>query len=471
MLPDLLENLPPFEQDSLQIQNVLQVITNELARVEQARQNLIANYFPVSANSLLELFEAELGLPVNSPLLTLTSRQQAVLTIMQALKQSGTGEEWESNVSKLVGNNWTYEEHDPADPASPPAYTILVKIPFISPAGAPLGLALQSQHTVGNIVPNGGFEHDTVGSAAAGWDVTVGALTYPATGSSMAVSSTFAHSGSQSLAITGTGSVVKQGAEVLSVAAVASGAQYTVGMWMRGAAGGETVQIGMGGTGIGGTSVFANGTTITLTTTWTRYTYTYTAPAAVTNLLLFVWNPNASAQTWYVDDAVMITGATVATTYVDGDSAGYVWSGTTGNSHTYVTSPLSGTYYYAVTGTTAYGETTPSAVVSAVITPGELVSLSWIALTSSALTGYNVYRGRSPTTLQLLASATTTAYLDNGTVVPGVIPPPVVDLSGSPQASVADKLLRETTPAHISIVTGFSAGFLIGISEIGISAL
>jgi len=262
---------------------VLTVLGNELARIEQARQNLIQNFFPGSANTLLGFFEAELGLPVESQLLTLVQRQTAVLTLMQSLKQSGTGLDWENNVNTLVGSNWTYAEHDPNNLASPPAYTLLVKIPYVPSAGAPASLVTGAE--------------------------TTGSL----------------------------------------------------------------------------------------------------APA---------------------------------------------------------------TYYWAVTGTTTYGETPASNVVSQVVTSGgKSVALAWTALASSALTGYNVYRGTSSTDLVFVQSTTTNSYTDHGTVTPGTLTPPVVDTSGAPQASVADKLLRATTPAHIEIVTGFSSGFLIGISEIGESAL
>jgi hypothetical protein len=279
--PDLIASLPPYGQDSQQIQNVLTVIANELARIEQARRNLIANWFPATAVGLLHFSEQQLGLPVDSTLLTLAERQQTVLTLMQSLKQSGTGLEWEANVTKLVGSNWTYQEHDPSNSSSPPPYTVLIKIPFVSVLGPPVGVA--------------------------------------------------------------------------------------------------TVDAGTGG------------------------------------------------------------------------------------------SLSAGTFYYQVTGLTSYGESTPSAVASQMIALHHQINVTWQAQPNA--TAYNIYRGTPDSAMTFLATTTLNSFSDSGSAIPTASAPPTQDTSASPQASVADKLLRATTPAHIALVTGFSSGFLIGISQIGISAL
>lgn len=276
--PDLLSDLPPFERDSFDIQAVLRAIGNELARLEAARQDLISNFFPLSADSLLHFFEQMLGLPADSPQLALATRQTNVQAFMQQLKSSGTGLEWEASITKLIGTSWTYREHDPADGTSPPAYTVLIRLPFSVAAPVPSGLATVS-----------------------------------------------------------------------------------------GASGTPT-----------------------------------------------------------------------------------------------------GTFYYAVSARTVYGETVPCAPHSVTVAAHK-VNVSWTAEVAPVI-GYNVYRGTSPSTLKLLASPSTNSFTDDGTLTPTVTPPST-DSSSSPQAATVLQLARAITPANIELEVGFTAGFLIGISEIGVDAL
>ena len=130
--PDLVSDLPPFEQSSYEVQAVLGVIANELARLDAARLALIQNFFPLTADALLPLFEQLLGLPVNPPA-SLDLRHQLVAAYMQRLKSEGRGLDWTAAITAAVGTiNWNYLEHDPANPASPVAYTVNVNIPQVS---------------------------------------------------------------------------------------------------------------------------------------------------------------------------------------------------------------------------------------------------------------------------------------------------------------------------------------------------
>lgn len=276
--PDLLSDLPPFERGSYDIQAVLRACGNELARLEAARRDLISNFFPLSADTLLRFFEQMLGLPVESPQLSLAARQASVQAFMQQLKSAGTGLEWEDSITALIGTSWTYKEHDPADGTSPPAYTVLIRIPFSASAPVPVGLAAVS-----------------------------------------------------------------------------------------GAAGTPT-----------------------------------------------------------------------------------------------------GTFYYAVSARTVYGETLPCAPQSVTVAAHK-VNVTWTAGAAPVI-GYNVYRGTSPTTLKLLSSPSTNSFTDDGTLTPGVAPP-TTDSSSSPQAATVLQLARAITPANIVLEVGFTAGFLVGISEIGVDAL
>jgi hypothetical protein len=133
---DLLSEVPPFEQGSYEIATVLRVVANELARIEAAQQALTQQWFPSSADVLLARFEAMLGLP-EQPLdgsgnpVPLDVRRSLVLAYMQRLRTEGTGLDWIASMNALAGNAWNYQEHNPADPASPPAYTIAVNIPQV----------------------------------------------------------------------------------------------------------------------------------------------------------------------------------------------------------------------------------------------------------------------------------------------------------------------------------------------------
>ena len=124
----LLDDLPPFEQSAAEVQAVLRAVANELARIDAGRQALIQNFFPLSADVLLPMFESLLGLPVNPTGLSLDSRRQLAATYMQRLKSEGRGLDWIALLTALVGT-WNYAEHDPANVLSPAAYTVNVNIP------------------------------------------------------------------------------------------------------------------------------------------------------------------------------------------------------------------------------------------------------------------------------------------------------------------------------------------------------
>jgi hypothetical protein len=78
-----------------------------------------------------------------------------------------------------------------------------------------------------------------------------------------------------------------------------------------------------------------------------------------------------------------------------------------------------GTYYYAVTALTPTGETTASAVKSYTVAAGATVGLSWGGPVGA--TAYRIYRGTSPTSLQLVESLAhvTTQQGDSGCAGPG----------------------------------------------------
>lgn len=278
--PDLLSDLPPFEQESTDIQTVLRVIADEFALIENTRAQLLLNFFPDTAEMLLPFFEQMLGLTPNAPGLSLAQRQQAVVAFYRRLKNQGTGLEWEDAITELVGTSWTYAEHQHGVPGSPPNYTVLVTIPF--PPGA--------------LMPTG---------------LTVG----PGSGGSLAP----------------------------------------------------------------------------------------------------------------------------------------------------------GTYYYAISATTTWGETLACGPVSYVVSGGDARS-TWTAQTAPC-TGYNVYRGTSPSVLYKIgkiADPTVATFDDDGSFPLSAQPKPIADTSGSALAGQAVQLIRSITPAHLALEFDFTGGFVIGQSLIGI---
>lgn len=156
--PDLVGAVPPFEQSSYEVQAVLGAIANELGRIEAARQALIQNFFPLTADALLPMFETLLGLPVNPPA-SLALRHQLVAAYMQRLATEGRGLDWTAGVSQAAGTtNWNYQEHDPANPASPAAYVLNVNIPQAAAGVAwPLINDLTPAHLFINEGYTGGF--------------------------------------------------------------------------------------------------------------------------------------------------------------------------------------------------------------------------------------------------------------------------------------------------------------------------
>jgi hypothetical protein len=328
--PDLLGEVPPFEQSSYEIQAVLGVVANELARIEAAQQALVTNFFPASADALLPIFESLLGLPVAPPGQGVAQRQSVVLAYMQRLKSGGRGLDWVNALSALAGASFTYQEH------------------LTSP--------------VTNFVPNPSFEYDTSGSAPAAWSQALfsGGLI-----STFLVQTGWASVGAKSLRLTGTvpqsggqiGPVWPASATTLAVQPSTPYAlSFAVNMLTLPAGVNAYPQLNfftsagtyissLAGTGAGGRLSGAPGIT--------RLTVSGTSPtnAAYATLQFSINNSNAASGTLtvdgYIDAASFAQGSFVA--YFDGDTAvspgqpAYGWSGTPGNSTSIVTSPPANT--------------------------------------------------------------------------------------------------------------------------------
>jgi len=151
---DMLADVPEFERRSYEIETVLRVVGNEINRLESARLAVAQNFFPGTADVLLPRFEELLGLPVNPPTIDLNGRRRIVVAYLNRLKGEGRGLDWIASISALCGTNWRYEEHNPADPNSPAAYSVNVNIPEIL---AQVGWNLVRDVTPAHLVINPGY--------------------------------------------------------------------------------------------------------------------------------------------------------------------------------------------------------------------------------------------------------------------------------------------------------------------------
>lgn len=132
--PDLIDDLPPFEQSAYEMQSALSAIGNELARLEAARLALRDNFFPVTADALLDRFEDLFGLPPDLPDFTLDQRRALIEAFARRLSGQGTEREWEDNITAVIGSGWSYD--------TPSPYVINILLPFSPAVPPPVGLAI-----------------------------------------------------------------------------------------------------------------------------------------------------------------------------------------------------------------------------------------------------------------------------------------------------------------------------------------
>lgn len=147
----LLELVPPYLAKSTDAQQVIDVLARECDRVEAASGVLVANYFPQQGNEYLKVWEALLGLSIEPPDKTLAQRQTTVLAYLQSLKSSGSGLDWEANLTRLIGTGWSYtEDYAP--------WTLRITIPFGSVIATPAA-PTATPATTGGTLPAGGHRY------------------------------------------------------------------------------------------------------------------------------------------------------------------------------------------------------------------------------------------------------------------------------------------------------------------------
>lgn len=170
---------------------------------------------------------------------------------------------------------------------------------------------------VKNPVYNPSFEYDSVGKVPVGWS-TNGVL-FDAAAATAVVRSGNAAEGQQYLEITTGGVFAGEGVQSGENVPVTKGVQITFYAYMRGVEG-TKINFEAGGEKIGSEASAAS-----LTNSWVQYSTVYT-PAANGTVAVAFTTINQEVTTFQVD------GISATTTYVDGDTKGYYWTGEIGNS-------------------------------------------------------------------------------------------------------------------------------------------
>lgn len=160
----MLGSLPPQLRDSVDYQAVQHALARELALLQSRIETVRAQFNPRTADgTLLKGWEALLRLTVEPVGQTVAQRRATVIAMLQRLRTSPAGSDWEAAVTRLLGAGWTYQEHVEGDATTPPAYTIRVKLPY-PPSGnlypltlrllrdiTPAHLDIQLQYTGGMV--------------------------------------------------------------------------------------------------------------------------------------------------------------------------------------------------------------------------------------------------------------------------------------------------------------------------------
>lgn len=133
---DMLASLPPRVQGSIDYQAVIHAQAREVDLLEASMESVRNQFNPATADVLLGAWEAQVWLPVGGAGATVPQRQAKVLLRLQKLLGASEGTEWQDQITALVGQGWTYEEHIAGDGTSPPANTLRITLPFAPDGGA-----------------------------------------------------------------------------------------------------------------------------------------------------------------------------------------------------------------------------------------------------------------------------------------------------------------------------------------------
>lgn len=126
----MLNELPPILRNDPDIRAIIYCQAREGKRTEATVDAQIAESFPQKATALgLPWWESLVRVTIAPSGQTIAQRQNTVVAMLQKLANTPSGLDWIDNVTALVGAGWTHAEHDPSNPASPPANTIRINLP------------------------------------------------------------------------------------------------------------------------------------------------------------------------------------------------------------------------------------------------------------------------------------------------------------------------------------------------------
>lgn len=121
----LLDDMPPYLQDSPEAQAVENALGNELQRIQDAADRFRSKVLPSSADDefrTMGIWELTLGLPVEPPDATLDERRTKVLANLRALR-SAAGSTWEDLITLALNSGaWSYTENND--------YSVTITFPY-----------------------------------------------------------------------------------------------------------------------------------------------------------------------------------------------------------------------------------------------------------------------------------------------------------------------------------------------------
>ena len=121
----MLADLPPYEADDPWVQSVIETKARELERVDLLIARIVAKALPHAADDefrFLGLWETMLGLPVETPGVSVEDRRNKLLATIQT-RSAVSGSAWITSVTIALGSaDWQHQE-------GPGPYEVSITIP------------------------------------------------------------------------------------------------------------------------------------------------------------------------------------------------------------------------------------------------------------------------------------------------------------------------------------------------------
>lgn len=152
--------LPPVLRESPDYLGLIHALATECERAEAAVEMLRQQLKPSTATLLLPVWERLVRVEVDPAGWSDTERQGAVTARLRSALSLSRGSSWEQQITDLVGVGWDYREHDPADESSPPAGTLLIRLPTVRLEGREAIREITPAHLDLTFEAVGGFELD-----------------------------------------------------------------------------------------------------------------------------------------------------------------------------------------------------------------------------------------------------------------------------------------------------------------------